>query len=316
MKKWPEEIVMIRHGESRYNAQDRESVSGYSEFVEQYQKEFETLTPAMLASGKFPSKTLIKLAMKFQTNVEEKSKYVIRTSDYDTPLTEFGNYQSETTGRGLSSLIRVPSKIYVSPYLRTRQTLEGITRGWPELGKVPLMVDERIREQEHGVRAIYADQRVYSVFNPQYALLRKLSTEYEYRHEGGESLLDVRQRIRGFVVTVIREHGGLPGTLKDHLIDLVQSRYRVAGKVFDTLGISADTTPEGVLLVTHHLTILAMRANFERWDRDKFIGANKLENRPKNASITVYRSTKTGKHRYRQGKGVRLNLEHNGITLY
>ena len=316
MQKWPEETSMVRHGESKYNAFDRESVPGYEAFVEQYEREFKQLNPTTLAQGKFPSPKLLQLAIEFQTNADRMSAIAIQTSDYDTPLTKEGHDQSEATGERLPGLIQLPDAIYVSPYLRTRQTFDGLKRGWPDLADVPVKFDERIREQEHGLRIDYADPRVYSVFNPQYALLFKLSTEYEYRHEGGESLLDVRQRIRGFIATLIREHGGLPETLKDYVVDLVRSKSAATHRLIQALGVEPDTKPENVMLVTHHLTILAMRANLEGWDRDRFLKENKPENRPKNASVTIYRSMPTDLDRSRQGQKGRLQLTENGVTLY
>lgn len=160
--------------------------------------------------------------------------------------------------------------------------------GWPELRGVKVLEDDRIREQEHGKRIVYADKRLYFVFNPEYALLSKMSTDYEYRHEGGESLLDVRGRLRDFVGMLIREHGGL---------------------------YEPVIPPGNPMLVTHHLAIMGMRANLERWDRERFLHENE-KNRPPNCSVTTYSRMDTESHRSLQGRAGRMILAHENLILY
>lgn len=265
IQKWPQSVTLIRHGESLFNkgkAEKKENPA-YVKFVTLFKKEYEELNFAKLAKKEFPSKELYEMAMQMVEDLKAPEY-----SDYDTPLSDNGQEQAEKTGQALREKMTAaaglfPNAVYVSPYLRTRQTLEGIQKGFPELKEVKTIEEDRIREQEHGLRTVFPDQYIYLVLNPQQALLKKYSTDYEYRHEGGESLLDVRHRTRGMVDTLIREHGG------------------------------NGSKPENVMLVTHHLVIMAMRANLERWNREKFINENE-HNKPVNCGVSIYRGFAPG----------------------
>ncbi len=309
MLKWPNSITTIRHGESAYNARDRESITGFKEFTELFNDEYESLTKAQFMSGRFPSSELIDLANKI--NVSCHPEY----SDYDTDLTHRGFNQSVVTGTKLKGVVPFPNRIYVSPYKRTRRTLEGLIQGWPELGNVRVSEDDRIREQEHGKRNIYADWRIYMTFNPEYAILYKLSTGYEYKHEGGESLLEVKERVRSFMAMLIRKHGGAPETLTDKVIELFQDT-RIK-KLMKALHVEPDTSPEDVMLVTHHLAILALRSNIEKWNRKRYLWENE-NNRPVNCGVSIYRgipAPRRARRHERQGALVMSHSECN-IKLY
>jgi hypothetical protein len=58
--------------------------------------------------------------------------------------------------------------------------------------------EERIREQEHGMLTLYSDTKIYHVFHPENALLTELQDDYANRVEGGESHIDVRNRVGSF----------------------------------------------------------------------------------------------------------------------
>ena len=279
MQKWPKSITAIRHVRSAYNDLNKEKIPGYREFSDLFDKEYESLDLKTVVSGKFPSEQLRKLAISVASALESK------TSDYDTDIAEGAEEQAIITGSQLHNYIEKPSTIYVSPYKRTRRTLEGLIKGWPELAKANIVEDDRIREQEHGKRVAYTDWRLYFVFNPDQALLNKKSTKYEYKHDQGESLLDVRGRMRGFTSTLIREHGG------------------------------GEREPEDVMLVTHHLLIMAMRANIERWTREEFLDKNEND-RPPNCSVTTWEGVPTSSDRSPQGREGRLVLKHKNLVLY
>ncbi len=273
MQKWPRSITAIRHVRSAYNDLNREEIPGYNEFAEQFDREYKALDLKAVMSKTFPSDGLKEMAIKLAPTLEAE------TSDYNTDIAKGAEEQAIITGQNLPGRINKPDVIYVSPYKRTQATLDGLQKGWPELKDVKTYEEDRIREQEHGMQAAFTDWRLYFMHNPRQALLRKKSTAYEYRHEQGESLLDVRERIRSLTSTLIREHG--------------------------------NGAPENVLLVTHHLAIMAMRANLERWDRERFLRENR-ENRPPNCSITTYESidVKPGT------EDRRLRIKHENLVLY
>ena len=242
--KWPNNLTIIRHGESAYNLLKKEKVKDldYKKFLEVFAKDYK-----QAEDDSWPSKNLITLARK----VWRKTR--LGVNDYQTPLTKEGFEQAQKTGLKLKEFITLPHVIYFSPYLRTKETLRGLIKGWPELSRVRSFSEERIREQEHGLQTLYNDWRVFSVLNPIQGLLFKQEGDYSYRQLNGENKADVRDRIKSFISTMIRENAG-----------------------------------KNVLLISHHLTLLSMRANLERWLPEKFIEVDKSD-KPINCGVTVYR---------------------------
>lgn len=234
--KWPEYLVLIRHGVSKYNLLKgrKEADSLYQAFVLEWEKD-----PA--------SPRTVELAK------EVWQKFSLGVSDADTPLADVEGKQAFATGMELKNIIEVPDVIFVSPYKRTLDTLSHIQRGWPDLNNVRLYREDRIREQEHGLVLLYNDWRVFQALHPEQGLLRQLEGPYWYRFPQGENVPDVRERNRSWLSTLVR-----------------------------------DFTGKKVLVVTHHLNILATRANLERWDADEFLRVDK-EEKPINCGVTLYR---------------------------
>lgn len=241
--KWPKQVTFIRHGESAYNILKKEKAKeDFIKFKKDFYKELATADKV-----DWPSQSLKENAEKFW------KKFALNVSDYDTPLTKNGLKQALETGKKLSSIVGLPDIIFVSPYLRTRQTLEGLIKGWPELGNVRIVSEERIREQEHGMSTVYNDSRVYYTLQPGQGLLSKLEGRYEYRFLNGESVADVRDRVRSFLSTLAREY-----------------------------------SEQNVLIVSHHLSLLSFRANLERWSREEFLSIDGDE-KPANCGVTIYK---------------------------
>jgi broad specificity phosphatase PhoE len=241
--KWPKTLTIIRHGESIYNAMRGKKLKSkkYLDFKSLYDKEFgEAKNPD------WPSDKLRNLAQ------ESWDELRIFVSDHSTPLAKEGEAQALETGKKLHNIIELPDIIYVSPHLRTLKTLEYITKSWPELNDIRVVSDERIREQEHGLQTLYNDARVFNVFNPDQALLSRLEGGYWYRHLNGESKADVRDRVRSFMATLIRENFG-----------------------------------QNVLVISHHLTLLSIRATIERWFPEKFMSVDEMQ-KPINCGVTIY----------------------------
>ncbi len=180
-------------------------------------------------------------------------KHVVGTGDHDTPLAEPESRLAFATGRYLSNTIALPDAVFVSPYERTLGTLRGIANGWPKLTDVPVVEERRIREQEHGLVLLYNDWKIFTALHPDQLRLRELEGNFWYRFPQGENVPDVETRVRSWFDTLVREYAG-----------------------------------KHVLVVTHHLTILAVRALLERWTAEKFIDIDKHDP-PKNLSVTSYR---------------------------
>lgn len=247
--KWPSNLILIRHDKSEYNAL-REKKMGdltYQEFL----KEFKN-NPDSAKTKKLAEKIREIFSLKF--------------GDYNTPLAENEGYQAIITGKKIKKTFKLPDVIFVSPYERTLHTLKNITRGWPELAVVKTYEEERMREQEHGIALLYNDWRVFYALHPDQRHLHKLEGPYWYRYPQGESVPDVRLRIRSMTETLIREF------------------------------------PEKrVLLITHHLTILSIRANLERLNAREFIRIDE-EEKPINCGVTHYKGNP------RAGKNGKLEL--------
>ena len=110
--------------------------------------------------------------------------------------------------------------------------------------------------------------------HPEQRMLRKLQGPYWYQFPQGESVAQVRDRIRSMTSTIIREYRDLH-----------------------------------VWLVTHHLTILSIRANFERLSPEDFIHLDEHE-KPVNCGITIYRGDP------QSGGSGKMQLELYNKSLY
>ncbi len=256
--KWPSSLTLIRHGQSAYNilrAQKQQDPL-YIELKARYNAG--DTSPAMLALAG-----------------EVKEKYALGVGDYSTPLTQEGERQAIQTGEVLYSENKpLPDVVIYSPYLRTQQTLEGLCTRWQQLRDVRHVEDDRIREQEHGLAIVYNDWRVFHTFHPEQRELKKLQGNYWYQYPQGESIAQVRDRVRSMLTTLVREYSG-----------------------------------KRVLLVTHHLTILSIRATLERLTPEGFIALDKKD-KPVNCGVTEYVGDPN------QGNDGKLLLESYNRKLY
>jgi broad specificity phosphatase PhoE len=180
-------------------------------------------------------------------------RYALGCSDRETEITAKGEQQARITGGRMREFgVACPEIVFVSPYLRTRRTFLCLKEEWPELKDAQVYEDERIREQDHGLALIYNDWRIYHVLQPDQGQLHTLLGDYDYRYLNGENVPDVRQRNLSWIATLTREFSG-----------------------------------KRVMAITHHLTILATRANFERLGPEQFIHLDEHE-KPVNCGVTRY----------------------------
>lgn len=197
-----------------------------------------------------------------------QERHSLGVSDRDTPITSTGAMQARITSRRMRESGAVcPDVIFVSPFRRTLETLSVFKEEWPELGDVKEYQEERIREKDHGLALLYNDWRIYHVMHPEQGELSRLLGEYDYRFLNGENIPDVRQRTHSWIATLTREFAG-----------------------------------KRVMAITHHLTILATRANFERMSPERFLYFDEHE-KPVNCGVTRYVGNAL------EGSRGRLNLE-------
>lgn len=256
--KWPKSISLIRHGESAYNVlrHQKEKDTLYKRFRKAFEEDHTSTETKVLAE-------------------KVRTKFALNVSDYATPLTEEGWRQSIETGKGISEFLPVPDIVLCSPYQRTRCTFAGIDSGsqW-KLDPEIVIMDDRIREQEHGLSLLYNDSRIFQTFHPEQKYLKDLLGNYWYQYPQGESVAEVRDRIRMITDTIIREYSGLH-----------------------------------VLIITHHLTILSIRANFERMSPEQFLQIDEKE-KPINCGVTMYKCNPD------KGKNGKLELEFYNRSFY
>lgn len=185
---------------------------------------------------------------------EVQAEFSLGVGDANTPLLDNEATRARKVGIALRKKYgpTQPHIIFVSPYQRTLMTLAGIVQGWPELRFTKVVEDERIREQEHGLSLIYNDWRVFHTLHPDQRRLYEIEGPYWYRYPQGENVPDVRERNRSWINTVVR-----------------------------------DFSEKRILVVTHHLNILALRANLERWGAKDFMETDN-EDKPINCGVTTY----------------------------
>ncbi|MBI2596340.1 histidine phosphatase family protein [Candidatus Daviesbacteria bacterium] len=234
--KWPETLTLVRHDISAYNEfkKNKKDNPLYQRFLKAYEENH-----------------LSKATRFFAEKVREELS--IKVSDHNTPLAPGAGWQAEEMAKKLSTLIKLPDIIFVSPYRRTKDTFEHMKRGWPDLAKVEIKEEERMREREHGLCLLYNDRKIFYVFHPEQKLLEKLMGGYWYRFPQGENIPDVRARVSRFNDMLVREF-----------------------------------VKRNVLVVTHHETILAYRATMERMSANEYIDLDKKD-KPINCGVTIYR---------------------------
>lgn len=131
-----------------------------------------------------------------RANVGEVSAHEI--GDHLIPLTARGQEQARRAGATMGRDFVQQALIYVSPYRRARETLEGILAGagldGDALRGMRVYDDPRLREVEHG----------YEPIEPQEELRRTHGWFY-YRFRGGESPADCYDRTSGFLESMMRQ---------------------------------------------------------------------------------------------------------------
>lgn len=256
--KWPSMVTLIRHDKSAYNAlRDLKAEDpDYREFKQLFDEHGPHHPRVRYLAGKV------------------KDRVRLKVGDWNTPLHDGVGHDARTVGMALSGLHPVPDVIFVSPYLRTVETLKWLKEGWPALLDVPTFEDDRIREQEHGLATLYNDKRLFYVFHPEQYDLYAIDGAYRYCYPQGENVPRVRARGHDFFEMLSREYAG-----------------------------------KSVYVISHHLTILGIRANQERWSEEVFIYEDEY-NKPINCGVTIYRGIPE------QGRDGRLKLENYNLKLY
>lgn len=130
----------------------------------------------------------------------------ITCRDADLHLTDLGREQAAALGRWYASGAggsdaapddAVPQSLWVSPYLRAQETAEQVLAELDRAG-LPLpdvTTDERLRDRELGVLEMLTSAAI-ELYHPAEAERRRRMGELRWRPPGGESALDVAERVR------------------------------------------------------------------------------------------------------------------------
>lgn len=137
-----------------------------------------------------------------QGNVDEKQ--YVTTADWRIPLTDKGRRQSLEVGQKIRKILLEEDKgksnifFYVSPYRRTKQTLEGITSRLPRSHVLGIREEPRISEQQFGNFQDVSEVKAAKIERQGYG-------RFYYRFPNRESGFDVFNRVSSFISTVFRE---------------------------------------------------------------------------------------------------------------
>ncbi len=182
----------------------------------------------------------------------------IATRDMDTPLSPLGEQQSEALGDwfGAMDVSQRPTVIFVSPYVRARQTAVHIMRcaGW-DPHSVALQSDERLREKEFGIVDRLTKFGIREKY-PELDVQRSHVGKFYFRPPGGESWCDVILRLRSLLDTLRRDYAG-----------------------------------ERILIVAHQVTVNCFRYLLENLDEEQILAIDRQGDVP-NCAVTSYQFTR------------------------
>ena len=195
-------------------------------------------------------------------NIDERAYG--ETADWRIPLIKRGREQARMAGKKVASMLQSSDNtkegkiiFYVSPYLRTRQTLREILHEIPPNQILGIREDPRISEQQFG------NFQSHHTMQDNKATRTDFGRFYYRFPEGGESGFDVYNRVSGFI-----------GTLKRDSAEYYNNDNKEECKE------DYSTT---ICIVTHGL---AMRLFLMRWFQYSVHEFERSYN-PKNAAVVV-----------------------------
>lgn len=130
------------------------------------------------------------------SNPNEKT--IINGRDLEAPLSDVGKAQAERLAAKIDISIDSPIQaIYVSPALRTRQTL-ALLEPALVIAEAPKIVDEQLIELTQGVAE---GKRREDVYTPDVVLQRETLGK-DFSFEEGESMNDAAARLRAWLTNI------------------------------------------------------------------------------------------------------------------
>jgi 2,3-bisphosphoglycerate-dependent phosphoglycerate mutase len=155
--------------------------------------------------------------------------YELATRDADVPLSDLGRRQASALGRWMAeqSADLRPDAVFVSPYLRARQTADLVLTEAGLTG-VRLGVDERLRDRELGEWDGLTWRGIVARF-PEESERAELVGRFFHRPPGGESWADICLRLRTFLADVARELEGARVLVVAHDVVIQLARVVLEG---------------------------------------------------------------------------------------
>ena len=167
--------------------------------------------------------------------------------DWKIPLSEKGKAQAREAGHRIQAIARdSPLVVYVSPYLRTKQTLQEVQ----SVLKNPILFireEPRLREQDFGNFQDAKTVRAAKLERPQFG-------RFFYRFPNGESGADVFDRVSAFC-----------GTFRQDMEQIAYSRS--SSNAQDAASEIENST---ALFISHGITARLFLMRWLHWSVDEF----------------------------------------------
>ena len=159
---------------------------------------------------------------------EGRERLDLSHRDVDVPLSDLGERQAAALGRWTAQqpADEQPTVVWSSPYVRARQSAE-IAMKTAGLD-VPVVVDERLREREFGVLDGLTRKGITAQY-PEESERRAAIGKFYHRPPGGESWVDVAQRLRAVLDEIRIDARGERVLLMAHQVVVLLVRYVVEG---------------------------------------------------------------------------------------
>jgi probable phosphoglycerate mutase len=143
-----------------------------------------------------------------------------------------------------------PTAVLVSPYLRARETARlALEAGGDVLAGLPADVDERVRDRELGLLEGLTWQGIVAKYPEEAERKRRLGKFY-HRPPGGESWADICLRLRSLYADVARDLAGERVLVVAHDAVIQLTRVILEGMDEETAIRLSDSTPYGNAALT------------------------------------------------------------------
>lgn len=167
--------------------------------------------------------------------------------DMDVPLSDLGSAQARALGSWMGRVS--PDSVVSSPY---RRAIDTARLALAAAGKdLPIVRDERLREREFGILDRLTRAGI-EARHPEQAAARTFLGKMYHRPPGGESWVDVAERVRSFYRDLRLDHEGRHVVLVAHQAVILLFRYVLEDLTEDEiLAIDAEADIANTAVTTY-----------------------------------------------------------------